>query len=741
MPPQPAFVRCALMLVLSCGCSCGEEQPGAALQVQPSQPTSSERSVAVDDLLLRTRREKRVPGKPEWLHGIDVDGDGRQEVLASTNSPGAVLLWRTPQSAPETIPVGDFPLRPTPLFGKAGAGALVAVASRAESTLVLFDLSRAGAARAQLELELPDAPMVLAEGLLDSARGPELLVVTKHGRLVRVGAAGILGVQALDSRLPRCATVLEPGVGLVVGFQESDRLELYAARPGSDELEHRGGFELPGAPRDLLGQDLDGDGDLELIALEGDQGGWIFGLAGAQLFAAEPAPLGFKTTPIPLRLRPLSEASPPSWALLAAKGVACELWDWTARGPERRLFSYAGQSPADLLLADADGNGSADLWVANRDAHTLSLLRMGDGGPLQPAKIDVGTFPNDLATGDLDGDGLEEVFVIEAKDQTIAVVTRSEGGLRVGFRVPTGPSPRAVACVDLDGDGQRDLVWLERLYAGTQLNLRLGDGKGALVSPNEFQPLPLGVGARDFVVEGFNGEPHRTLVAADPEGRRLWWVQVRGEAGGLAVVQRGELALPSPPRSIASVHHQGTPRAVAVAMPIAGDRSLVQVWSPQSLSAGGLEWVAVGETTVSGVVEDLASGDLDGDGTWDLVVLCADSEGSVGGRVAPLLLRGGDLRPLGLMSTGLRPQRILAADLSGDGRAEIFVSNLDSHNVNAWLAQATETGVGFRPLDDVGAGVGCIALGSSDLDGDGDLDLLVVDSGNDGVSVILNDTP
>ena len=230
------------------------------------------------------------------------------------------------------------------------------------------------------------------------------------------------------------------------------------------------------------------------------------------------------------------------------------------------------------------------------------------------------------------------------------------------------------------------------------------------------------------------------LSTLDQDSRRLLWTRAVGGPEGLTFTPVDELALPGPPRSIATMYQGDMARGIAVALQTAPDRSQVVIYTPLTGADGEVEWRLLGEIELEGAAIDLAAGDLDGDGIDDLAYLGSDREGSVGGRVQPLLVKGGKPRAVGLFATGLRPQRVLLDDLSGDSRAEIFVANLDSHNVNAWLTESWGGQLSFRQLDDVGAGVGCIALGATDLDGDSDLDLVVVDSANDGVSLIVNET-
>lgn len=730
-------LRTALACGLLVACAPAAEPAGSggeAPEVNAAEVARPGRPAPARDLRLRTRRSRRVEGKPEWMLATDLDGDGSEEVLVATNSPGELLLWRDRAGEPERHPVGDYPLRPVRV------GALVAVASRAERSLAWLDLSTPGEAREVARVELDDTPMALAAGVLDEEAGEELVVAMRHGGLLRLTPDGRRGELVVEGRMPRCAAILGPELGLVVGYQTSEALEGFRLEDG--ELRARGRHPLPGPARDLLAHDLDRDGDLELVVVEGDHGGRVLGLDGVDPLDPALAPLTFETAAVPVRALPLRGLPGRELATLASKSVALELWRRGAGDLSRVDLTLAGQSPSDFVVLA--GTGGVEFWVANRDAHGLTILRTDEQGPVEPYKVEVGAFPNDIATGDLDGDGRPEVFVVDAKDLSISVLrTPGDGGgppLRRVGTLPTGPSPRGVHCVDADGDGALDLLWIERVAQGTRLAVRLGDGAGGLRVPEGYEPLPLGVGATDLAVAPFRGLDSPLLVAADPDGRRLRWLRLVREGEGLAAVDVGQLEVPGPPASVELLRHRGIARGVALATRDGVDRSTVRTYTLDLTPEGGVAWLPLGEAPVPGFALDLSSADLDGDGTDDLAALSADRENSVRCRVTPVLVRGRRHQPLPSLLTGLRAFRVLAADLSGDGRAELLAANLDSHDVSAWMDAGGQRDPSYRPLAEIGAGVGCIALAAPDLDGDGDLDLLVVDSANDGVSVILNDS-
>ena len=732
--PSP---RTALFALTLAACAPAADAPAAPAPAQEAaQETATEAeppTAGPAGLLLRTRRSRTVEGKPEWMLATDLDGDGREEVLVATNSPGALLVWRERAGQPERIEVGDYPLRPERV------GEAVAVASRADRSLVWLDLGTPGSPRELGRVELPDVPMALAAGVLDEGAGAELVVATRHGRLLRLAPEGPRGELEVSGRMPRCAAVLGPELGLVIGFQSSQALEGFRLEDG--ELVAAGEHALPGPARDLLAHDLDRDGDLELVVVEGDHGGRVLGLGGADPLDPNIEPVVFATAAVPVRALPLRGLPGRRLATLAAKSVALEFWRRAPEGMKRVDLTLAGQSPADFVVLDAPTG--LELWVANRDAHRLTTLRTDERGPVEPYKVEVGAFPNDIATGDLDGDGLPEAFVVDAKDLSISVLKRPAGEgsppLRRVGAVPSGPSPRGVCCADADGDGAADLLWIERVAQGTRLRLRLGDGSGGLREPEGLASIPLGTGATDLAVGRFKGLDSPLVVASDPETGRLRWLRLEREGERLVPTDGGELEVPGAPASVELLRHRGRARGIAVVTRDAVDRSSVRTFTLDIAPDGALVWSSLGVVEVPGFALDLSAADIDGDGTDDLAALCADRENSVRCRVTPVLVRGKGHRVLPSLLTGLRAFRVLAADLSGDGRAELFAANLDSHDVSAWMSTSGEGEPLFQSLPEVGAGVGCIALAAPDLDGDGDLDLLVVDSANDGVSVILND--
>jgi hypothetical protein len=146
-----------------------------------------------------------------------------------------------------------------------------------------------------------------------------------------------------------------------------------------------------------------------------------------------------------------------------------------------------GMGPQRMAAADLDGDGKADLIVANTGDGTVSILQnISKAGTINFApKVDLaaGSGCCSVAVGDLNGDGKPDIAAINT-DGTLSVlqnvidapgtVTSKSFAPQVSLPIPTGGV--GVALVDIDGDGRLDLAvtaYLPQLFSIIQ---NLSDG-------------------------------------------------------------------------------------------------------------------------------------------------------------------------------------------------------------------------------------------------------------------------
>ncbi len=128
-----------------------------------------------------------------------------------------------------------------------------------------------------------------------------------------------------------------------------------------------------------------------------------------------------------------------------------------------------GATPQSISIGDFDGDGKTDLAVANANTpNTVSVFRntsSGVGNINYAPKIDftTGNNPQSVAVGDLDGDGKADLAVANGGSSTVSVFRNTSSGAgsisyaaKVDFT--TGVQPTSVSIGDLDGDGKADLA-------------------------------------------------------------------------------------------------------------------------------------------------------------------------------------------------------------------------------------------------------------------------------------------
>ncbi|PCC71203.1 Repeat domain-containing protein [Nannocystis exedens] len=383
------------------------------------------------------------------------------------------------------------------------------------------------------------------------------------------------------------------------------------------------------------------------------------------------------------------------------------------------------QEVAGIVVADLDDDGDLDLATAVPRADAVAVVR-GRGGRsfADPERFPAGAVPRALIAADLDGEGPPELVTADLAAGTVTVLHQ----FVAAPPLVVGPGPRALAAGDLDGDAQLDVA--VALADADAVQVLRGDGHGSL------QPaalLPVGAAPYGLVAADFDGDARLDLATADSLDDT---VSVLLSAGGGEFNNRKAwptVPLPSglvvarPPDSppVLGVLSETTDRVERLD-PRTGESFVgILATDPSALVADGGALVSAGAAVsslspgtgiimtpmleVQSALPDAWPVDIDGDGRDELLL----ANGFSGGLT---LHRDDDSLDIDLGEG--RPDAVLAADLTGDGRPDLAVG------------RSTELSIAVQQPDGAWQLGPALPLASSD-------DLAVADIDGDAVAELL----
>ena len=343
-----------------------------------------------------------------------------------------------------------------------------------------------------------------------------------------------------------------------------------------------------------------------------------------------------------------------------------------------------GLAPVSVAVGDFNGDGNADLAIANKNDFTVTvLLGNGKGGftaaPGSP--FPVGPEPQSVAVGDFNADGKPDLAIANSGGNTVTVLLGAGAGeftVAPGSPYPVGTDPVSVAVGDFNGDGRPDLAIANK--NSNNVTVLLGTGAGEFAAAPD-SPFPVGTDPVSVAVGDFNGDGKPDLAVANGVSNTITVLLGTGTGGFTAA--------PGSPFPAGT-----TPQSVAVA-------------------------------------------DFNGDGKPDLAIANGGSNnvmvllgtGTGGFTAAP-----GSPYPVGTV-----PLSVAVGDFNRDGTPDLAIADAGSNNVTVLLGTGTG-GFTAAPASPYGVGSfpSSVAVGYFNQDAPG---LVIANALDNTVTVLLNSTP
>ena len=356
--------------------------------------------------------------------------------------------------------------------------------------------------------------------------------------------------------------------------------------------------------------------------------------------------------------------------------------------------------PASATVVDLNGDGKLDLIVSNFGSASVSvLLNTTAVGATTPTFATQATFatggrPNSVKATDVNGDGLLDLVVSNRTGSTVSVLlnTTATGATTPSFAsqvtFATDLGPYALTVQDLNNDGKPDLITANR--DNNTVSVLLNTTVKGAITPTFATQVAFAVGNTPFqlTTADVNGDGLSDLIVANYKGNTLSVLLNTTTAGA------------------------ATP-TFATQVTFATD---------------------VGPESVTAV-------DLNGDGKPDLVTV------NYAANTASVLFNttvAGALTPTFAAQTtlaaGSEPYSVAAADVNGDGKADLIVANYGDNSVSV-LLNTTAKGAAsptFATQTTFFVSGGPEFVTTADVNGDGQPDLIVTDTNSKKVSVLLN---
>lgn len=430
-------------------------------------------------------------------------------------------------------------------------------------------------------------------------------------------------------------------------------------------------------------------------------------------------------------------------------------------------YLFTQQANAQMVaIADVNGDGKPDLVIAESGNSWDLAVELGNGDGTFQAPIH--TYPgtccspdlreaNWVAVGDFNGDGKPDVAIGSGTGNAgyVTILLGNGDGtftLSQIISVAAGAGPVSGAVGDFNGDGKLDLAFVNNSVTPGVVDVYLGNGNGTF-SQSPVSAVPINASGSEpnsIVVGDFNKDGKLDFAASSTGNSSPNTVSV--------AVGNGDGTFQTPVNYTLDSQNVSTGNVISIiSADFNGDgypdiatlsnRGLVEVLlnNGHGTFPATPAYYFVGEDYNNGggqYPQQLAVADFNKDGHPDLVAIDNQQDS------AAVMLNNGDgtfAPPSYWVWADRSAASVAVGDLNADGNPDFVVSTTQDDSVTIFLGNGDGTFRGVRDYLPIVISQGIstnspvpATVGFGDFNSDGKMDMAIVDSANNAVTIYLN---
>jgi cysteine-rich repeat protein len=313
-------------------------------------------------------------------------------------------------------------------------------------------------------------------------------------------------------------------------------------------------------------------------------------------------------------------------------------------------------SPLDIVAVDLNNDSILDLATAIGGGLNLFLGDGVEGFSALPLIV-LDDTARSLVAVDLDGDGVLDLAAMLFSDPDVHIFRGLGEGLFAPLATLLAADPKDIVAGDFSENGAIDLI----VATTDGIDVHLNNGVGGFLAPDSFSA---GDTVSELVSGDFNGDDNLDVVALQGFGNAKAFVVFLGDGLGNFSVLAPQLT---------DIFPKGL-----VAQDVTGDDilDLSLINGPAgdiAIFTGNGDGLFSSPNAVPAPISvDLAIGDLNNDGLFDLAL--SNSDGQINADLVILLGEGAgvfSLEPLQFPLGNVVPDELLLADLNADGALDV----------------------------------------------------------------------